>query len=805
MAPDEFYMMQRAYPHFNLAESQAAYLAALQQADNSQNRTTAGFATDWRLEGPGNTGARFNTVAIHPTNPAIMYAGACLGGLFKTTNNGQTWEPIFDDHAYLAMGDIALDPQDPNTLYVGTGDVNINGYVYVGNGLYKSSDAGQTWTHIGLDSQKIISKIIVHPTNSNVMYVGTMGNPFVANNERGLYKTTDGGQTWTQVLFTSTLSGVIDMVMDPQNPNILYAATYDRYRTPYNSIVSGPNSQIWKTTDGGQNWTPINNGIALPCGRIGLAISQQNPQLLYAIVASGDISGVNTSDFRNVYKTTDGGSNWNELSSAVVYQGGFAWYFGKIRVNPTNDEEVWLLGVDITYSTDGGQTWQDGDAFYETHADKHDLQWNNSGRKILATDGGLYGFNGTGGWDDIENMPTNQIYRLGINPHAPGMYAVGVQDNGTNYGNHASLNSWQQYWYGDGFTSRFDPTNSNIWYAMSQYLGLVYSMDGGSNFDDHTNGIDFNEPAHWDAPFILSQNNPNTQYTATERVYKNTSGPGGTWSPISPKLTDAPLVSDRFHTITTVAESYASPQTLWAGTTDANVWVTDNGGGSWNSVHTNGLPDLYITAIHPSFSNAQTAIVTQSGYRANDNTPHIHKTTDLGQTWTPIAGDLPPLAINDVAIYAPNENVMFVATDGGVYGTLDGGMKWEKVGNNLPTVPVFDVEIDMNTKRLLAGTFARSLYSVSLDSILTAVSIQPANLPTASLKLYPNPAQDYLNLSIPAAEVREAKLSIFNTQGRLLRQMPYTERISVADLPKGVYLISVENRNKKWVGNCVKE
>lgn len=807
MQPDEFYMMQRSFPDMDFAASQERYLAALQAVSTVTHKgnQTAGFDTEWRLEGPNNIGGRFNSVAIHPTNPNIMYAGACLGGLFKTIDNGQNWLPIFDDHAYLSIGNVVIDPNNPNTIYVGTGDSNINGYVYSGDGLYKSTDGGQTWVHLGLSAQKIISKIIVHPSNSNILYVATMGNPFGPSNDRGLYKSLDGGQNWTQVLFTSNQSGVIDLVMDPQNPNILYAATFDRLRTSYNSILSGPNSKIWKTTDAGQNWSDINVGISLPCGRIGLAISQQNPQVLYASVATTDINGANTSDFQNAYKTTNGGATWTTLPIFGLSQGNFAWYFGQIRVNPSNDNEVWILGVTSEYSLDGGQNWQSGEASGFIHADKHDLRWKSDGTKIMATDGGLYAFNASmQDWQDIENIPCNQIYRVGINPNTVGTYYVGVQDNGTNYGSYQNPSSWVHYFGGDGFQSRFDPNDANTWYVMYQRLGLVFSMDAGQSFNSHTTGIDFSEPPHWDAPFILSKNNPNIQYTATQRVYQNQTGPGGMWTSISSKLTDAALIAESFHTVTTVAESPVSPAVIWAGTTDANVWVTANSGLNWASVHTNGLPDLYITAIQASPSAASTAIVTQSGYRANNDLPHIHKTTNLGQTWTAINGDLPNLAINDIAIYENDENVIFVATDGGIYGTLNGGVNWERVGNNMPILPVFDVEIDMNTNRLLGGTFARSLYSMSLDSLLAPVSLSPktAEIP---LKIFPNPVSEYLQIEIPSASTKGACLHIWDNKGRVIFEGNYQSSIPVKHWQNGIYFVRVENGRQKWVGKCIKQ
>ena len=718
LAPSDYFFLQRSYP--DVSFDYRAYGQALDIAKRGAKNTLSTRANNkWTTQGPGNIGGRINTIAVHPTDPDIIYVGAAAGGVFKTIDGGQNWAPVFDDFSFLAIGDIVISHHNPNVVYAGTGDVNISGYPAIGDGIYKSTDGGQSWTHLGLAEQSIVSSIIVDPTDSMTLFVGTMGIPFERNNQRGLYRSKDGGQSWSQVLFISDQAGIIDMVHDPVYPGIIYAASWDRIRNNQESTISGSGGAIWKTTDNGDNWRKLTGGgfPSGPLGRIGLAVDGSTPFMIHAVVV-----GTN-SHVEGVYHSLDAGNNWNEISGNLDPNalGGFGWYFGKIRVNPANPSEIYVLGVQLHKTDNSGNSWFESDPpwwNYIVHADKHDLVFGPGGIIYLATDGGLYRSVDNGSsWTDAENIPNTQFYRVATNPHEPGIFYGGAQDNGSTGGNQSIINSWPRIFGGDGFQMSFDPDSSNIFYVQTQNGGLYYTRDNGSSFQQNFYGINESDRVNWDAPFMLSHFDPRRQYTATYRVYKNTNGPGGVWDSISPDLTDGLIFHSRFHTVSTLHESPKNEQILYAGTTDGNVWITPNGGLNWIDI-TGSLPNRYVTSVKASSVDSSVAFVTHSGYKYNDFFPHIHKTDNYGATWTDISGNLPPLAINDVYIYPTDDKIIFVATDGGVYATINGGQNWYRLGDNMPIIPVYDLEIEKTSMTLVAGTFARSIMTFDLNDLI---------------------------------------------------------------------------------------
>lgn len=774
--PSEHFYVQRAYPDeaLDLKGYEQALGIARRQYAGSQADASRSTTNKWTVQGPGNIGGRINVVEIHPTNNNIIYVGSTAGGIHKTTDGGLTWLPIFDDFTHLAIGEITLDPSNPDIVYAGTGDPNITGFPFIGDGVYKSLDGGQTWNYIGLEDQRIVSRIVVDPTDSLIVYVATMGLPFERNTDRGLYKSTDGGMTWTQSLFVSDQAGIIDLIMDPFDANVLYAASWDRIRTNQESLVSGPDAGIWKSTDKGLTWNLLSNGLPpSPQGRIGLTISQQTAGLLYALYVDTN------SNVGGVFQSTNGGTGWTDVTGDIAPNvlGGFGWYFGQIRVNPQNDAELWVLGVDLWRSQNTGNNWfMVGPPWwtYDVHADKHDLQYTSNGDIYLTTDGGLYKSTNNGNtWTDIENIANTQFYRVAVNPFQPTTYYGGAQDNGSTGGDTSNFNSWPRIFGGDGFQMRFDPDNANIWYAETQRGGLRYSTDTGNSFSSHTQNIDDTDRRNWDMPFILSSFNPARQYTGTYRVYRNTTGAGGIWNPISPDLTDGVIFGNNFHTISTVEESSVDEDILYAGTSDGNVWVSSNLGLNWTNI-TDSLPDRYVTSIKASQVDDSTAFVTHSGYKYNDFFPHIHKTTDLGATWIDISGDLPPIAINDVYLYPNSDEIIFVATDGGVYGTQNGGLTWNRIGDNMPIIPVYDLEIEPTTQTLIAGTHARSIMTFNLGEFLL-------------------PAQPEISAS-SALEICEGDsivLSTIASSGYLWSTGDTTQTITVSE--SGVFQVSTIN------------
>ncbi len=802
---DQFYF-QRSYP--DMEYDVRAYNQSLKEVHvlMQQNLKSGknGLNADWKQEGPINIGGRLNSIEVHPTNPNIIFTGSAAGGIFKTTNGGNTWTPIADTLSHLAISDITIAPSNINIIYVATGDHNISGLPHVGNGVYKSTDGGITWEQKGLTNECIISRIIVHPTNPNIVYAAAMGLPFLRNNNRGLYKSIDGGTSWTQIHFVSNQAGVIDVVMDPFNSNVLYCAGWDRIRTNQESTVYGPGAKIWKSINGGSSWTLMTSGLPnYNTCRIGLEVSKKTPNTVFAIIVDSTLG------LEGVYRTTNAGTNWTKLGTNgmdLSFMGGFGWYFAQIRVNPKNDNHISLLGVEMTTTFNGGLSWTKTVPdwwTYQVHADEHDMVYIDSSKILLATDGGLYRSNNNmNNWSDIDAIPNSQIYRLAISPHTNGVYTGGLQDNGTTSGNASNINSWPREFGGDGFQAMFHPTNSNLRYYETQNGGLWYD-DGFSGVTSFDNGINSSDRRNWDMPIIMSKFNASTTYTGTYRIYKQTGAPYGTWYPISNDLTDGVIFGNNFHNISSIGESPLNAQHLYAGTSDGNVWVTTNGGTNWTNV-TGSLPDRYVTRVVGSPSKANTFYVTHSGYKYNDNTPHIHITNNNGSTWTSIKGDLPTIAINDVLVYnLNNDSVIFVATDGGVYVTKDAGTKWDRVGGNMPAIPVFDIEIDYPNKKLVAGTFARSIQSFSLDSVFTTsgtiTSLSESS--ETNITVSPNPVAERISIN-GVNNIKE--VCVYSISGKVVMKTSYESVIDVSELPNGNYIIKVSSDTQTFIKKFVK-
>ena len=837
--PYEEYFLQRSYPDKNV--DIPAYEAALEEVKAAAaQKDGIGFDAEWTVQGPGNIGARINTIAVHPTDSDIIYVGFARGGVWKTTNGGGTWQPIFDDQLFLAIGDIEIDKNDPNTVYVGTGDPNISGLPFIGNGLYKSTDAGATWTNIGLGETRITSRILSHPTNPDILYAGTMGVPFEPTDDRGLYRTTDGGVTWEQSLFVADTAGIIDIVMSPANPDVLYAASWNRIRNNQKSRVHGFDAKIWKTENGGDSWTQLEGGLPTgDLGRIGLAISPYNPDKLYALYIAEN------SRLHGIYRTVDAGATWNELPTEGQFEfypdetdlkdfsvASFGWYFAKIRIDPDFDDHIYFCGVELwegfVFSEDD-VIWNQASPVwytYEVHADKHDLVWNNDGKMLLATDGGLYQSPSAANiWEDIENIPTSQFYRVAYNPHQPQNYYGGMQDNGSSGGNANGINDWPRIYGGDGFQMRFHPDNPDVFFAETQRGNIVSTDNGGQFFGGETSGIESGERRNWDMQYMMSHHDPDVMYTGTMRAYVGDFFQGsGFWTPISEDLTDGPIFGgSAFHSITTLDESHFTQGKLYYGTTDGNVWRIDAIGLPATDI-TGDLPDRYVTDIKSSPSVENRVYVTHSGYKYNEFIPRVHRSDDSGENWTDISGDLPNLAINDIYILPDNaDSVLFVATDGGVYGSLNAGESWERLGNNMPYVPVYDLELNPTQNELIAGTFARSIMTYPIDSLLfMPVDTTDNNPPDSTvavqnlfdfnrLTVYPSPAQNHILVEFEKTEPgKDFELVILDQNGRAVHfekgknEGRVARRIDVSELPTGNYFVKVKFRHTLRAGSFVK-
>jgi photosystem II stability/assembly factor-like uncharacterized protein len=815
--PNEFFFLQRAYPDAH--PDIAALEQGLVQARLMATAKNTGFDASWTVQGPGNIGARANTVAVNPQNENILYAGFSNGGVWKTTDGGNTWYPVFDSQLWPSIGDIEVDPANPNRVYVATGDPNISFYPMLGDGVYRSEDGGETWSNIGLQNQRVISKIVLHPSNPNILFAASMGLPFIRDNNRGLYRTTNGGASWEQVLFISDQAGVTDVVMDPFNPNVLYASGWDRVRSNKESLVSGPGAKIYRSTDGGSTWTQLTNGLPQEnLGRTGLAISTQTPGKVYAMYVGTD------NQLAGIYKTTNGGNNWSatDITGLEGALGGFGWYFGKIRVNPLNDEEIFLLGVDLWRGLPALGNWMEATPpwwLYEVHADKHDLVFAPSGNMYLGTDGGLYKSTDQGiSWSDIENIPTTQFYRVAHNPHQPDLYYGGAQDNGTTGGNAADINNWPRIYGGDGFRSIFHPDNPLVYFVETQNGNIAVTTDGGGSYSSGDNGISFDDRRNWDMPYIMSHHNPSVMYAGTFRVYKSqVNGYIPNYSPISGDLTDGLVLHPRHHNISTLSESPLTAGLLYAGTADGNVWRTDNDGANWVNV-SEGLPDRYVTSVSTSPSNPNWVYVSHSGYRDNEFIPRIHRSKDRGASWEYIGAGLPDIAVNNLHILpGHSDSVLFAATDAGVYATLNSGQSWHRLGDNMPFVPVFELGWNPVHNTLFAGTFARSILSYPIDSLLagtppdTTVATRPALPMREMASIFPSPAREQVTVKAPGHPFKPAEIVVLDASGKPVRMLRtagpgnVSQTIDVAALPAGHYTVKVKSGHNVSLGRFIKQ
>ena len=807
--PYETFFAMRDYPVFHpsmrkyneaISDARDRYEAARPRGGND------GVFAPWTLEGPGNIGARINAVAVDPQNHNIIYIGYSHGGVWRTTNGGQSWNPMFDDNNYLSIGSIAIDPANPTHVYVGTGDPNISIFPFIGDGIWKSTDRGINWAPIGLQDQRIVSRIFVNSAVSNKIYAATMGLPFERNSDRGLYIKDMASSAWNQKLFIADGAGVIDMVVSNTNPNVIFAAGWDRVRNNHESVASGNNARIWKTKDGGNSWQMLSGGLPqTEMCRIGLTIDPNNDLHVLASYAGTDLS------FEGLYETFDGGLNWQKNAGNGLnnnFQSNFAWYFGQVRINPFNSQDIWLLGVSSFRSTDGGQNWfravgnQQG-----VHADHHDLAFISATEFLMATDGGLYRSSDNGGvWTRIENIPTTQFYRVAYNPHQPTLYYGGAQDNGTSAGNASMMNNWQRVYGADGFQAVFHPNNPDIYYYEYQFGSINGTIDG-IEFFDATDGIDGADRRNWDMPYILSHHDPDVMYAGTYRLYEG-NGHLPVWFPLTGDLTDGDIFGASFHSITTIDESPLDPDQVYVGTSDGNVWRINPAGQSSTNISA-GLPDRYVSSVKASPGNPDRVFVSHTGYKDNDFSPRLHRSDDRGNTWAPIVGDLPDLAINEIQILPGHQDsIIFAATDGGVYITLNSGINWERLGTGMPFVPVFDLDLNLSQKTLIAGTFARSMYSFPIDSLHLAENsstFSPGGLAPPNLAVSPSPAYSSTMLSVENLKSNQvAEVVITDASGRSLWRGQFKgfgkheENIDLNQFVPGVYIAFARTNGKVW-------
>lgn len=767
--PNEWFLLQRAWPFQDI--NQAARMAAYEQSVALRADAEAGLDA-WEPAGPTNIGGRIADVATHPADPAICYAGAAEGGVWKTTDFGQTWIPTFDNESSLSIGSIAIDPNDPQTLYVGTGESNGGGgsVTYGGTGVFKSINAGATWTNVGLPDSRYIGRVVLDPSNSNRVFVAVVGALFSTNPERGLYRSTDAGGTWEQVLASTDSTGAVDVAVHPTDSNIVYAALWERSRGPNYINYGGPTSGMFRSTDGGDTWDELTNGLPTgpDVGRIGFAIARSNPDIIYAIYAEAD-----PGYFMGVYKTTDGGISWfqtNDGALSDIYA-SFGWWFGNIRVDPTDPDRVFVLGLEFWRTTNGGSSWSNASG--SMHVDHHGLEFGPDPSLMYeGNDGGMYlSTNGGTVWSHLSNLPVTQFYTTEVDFLMPHRRYGGTQDNGTNRTLTGSLDDWNMILGGDGFYCQIDHTDNDFMYAEWQYGNLRRSTNGGSNFIDATSGLSGSR--NWSMPVMIDPTDPTVLYTGTDEVHRSTNR-AVSWSSISGDLTDGPTGGNVvFGTVTTVAVSETDPDVIWAGTDDGNVWVTTNGGANWTQVD-GALPERWITRVAIDPTDETVSYVTVSGFRWDEPLPHVFRSTDFGSTWSDISSNLPEGPVNDIVVDPDAPSTLYVATDFGVYVSSDLGVSWSALGVSLPNVVVNDLELHNPTRTLVAGTFGRSMWTYDLG---TAATSGPAPVASSTrtprlLPVAPNPApggRATARFVLP----RDAAVSvrIYDASGRLVRDL----------------------------------
>jgi photosystem II stability/assembly factor-like uncharacterized protein len=701
----------------------------------------------WRQPGPAFQGGRIESIACPAGNTSTIYVGVGSGNLWKSNNNGITWEPIFENESTFAIGSVAVSQSDPDIVWVGTGEVLMARSSYAGTGIFKSTDSGRTWQNVGLHDTYHIARVLIDPHDPDIVYVAAIGHNYTYNEQRGLFKTVDGGRTWEKILYASEKVGCVEVVMDPAENQTLYAVMWERDRKAWNNVEAGAGSGLYKSADAGASWELLSGGLPQGehVGRIGIAVSQSNPNVVYALV---DNQARNSQDNRSiggqVYRSDDKGQTWRKVHEEPLPT-KIGYDFCLIRVSPDDEDQIYVLGNYLLTSNDGGKSYKRNQGKIINlrphnskvlHLDHHDMWIDplNPDRLVLGTDGGLYMSYDRGlTWLRLNNMPIAEVYAVEVDMAGPYNIYIGTQDNAAIYGpsdyvltdgqpepwKHVYLDRWGG---GDSYFTPVDPTDASIVYYEHQFGDLKRKdLKDGSAKSIRPRAAEDEPPLrhNWMTPVIVSHHNPFTLYYGANKVFKSINR-GDNWTCISPDLTTRPGPEKQgdvpYGTITTISESSLEPGLIYVGTDDGNVQVTRDDGIGWTKI-SDGLPYKWVSRVAASEHEIGTVYVSFTGYREDDFEKYLYMSEDFGKTWESITGNLPCESINVVAEDLRDKDILYVGTDLGVYTTLDRGKNWISLCNGLPTTAVHDLVVHPRENELVIGTHGRSVYILDANDI----------------------------------------------------------------------------------------
>ena len=791
--------------------------------DGAKSPFEAAFSRlEWRSIGPANMGGRIADIEGVAGDPSIVYVASASGGLWKTTNGGTTWKPIFERQGTLSIGDIALAPGNPDVVWVGTGESNVRNSVSFGDGVYKSTDGGKTWQHMGLKESEHISAIVINPNNSDIVYVGALGHAFGPNDERGVFMTTDGGKTWTKTLYIDNQHGVSDLEIDPSNPNILYAGMWSFERKPWTHRSGSEKGGVYKSIDGGRTWNKLTNGLPKLMGRIGVRAALSNPNIVYVIVEAKE---------GTLYRSDDRGETFRMVSKNddIVSRG---FYYTRVRVDPTNENHIYAVASTLFTSVDGGKTFRSITG--RTHIDYHAL-WldpKNPRRMWNGQDGGIaVSYDGGETWEAVYNIPLGQFYQIHADNRLPFYYVMGgLQDNGAWTGPSRTrepagiLNDdWRMVSFGDGFYIINNPDEPDQYLSESQGGEIVWT-DFRTREQQAINpwgrgsgggpALGQKYRFNWNTPIVLSPHDKTTIYFAGNVVFRSPDF-GKTWEQISPDLTtnDPEKLKDaggpiafenstaEYHsTIISIAESPVQKGQVWVGTDDGNLQLTSDGGKNWTNLIRNiaGVgANSPVSHVEPSRTSATVAYIAFDRHMFDDFRPYIFKTTDGGKSWTSISGNLPAKAYVQVVREDPkNTSLLYAGTELGLFISYNGGREWIPLNlKNLPNVSVHDLIVHPRENDLIVATHGRSVWILDdataiqqmnqqiLDSSIHLFPVRPALRFTSRFSRYglgdkvftgPNPPNGALityYLKEKPDDKDTFKLQVFDREGKLVQDI----------------------------------